>query len=125
MMKTLFVSFSCQSDNSGLEYFPKPIGRHRSGLGFVFSDSGTSEVAYMFCGVNSFSSFIQYFLSTVNLLSVEKHVRNELKDTKVPTVPAIRTGQDRNLFCRFWSGRLGNPKATFYYIHFKFVCCLS
>ena len=97
MMKTLFVSFSCQSDNSELEYFPRPIGKRRSGLGFILSDSATSGFASMLCGVNSFSSFFQYFLSTVSLLSVEKHARNELKDTKVPTVSAIRTGQDRNM----------------------------
>jgi len=33
-------------------------------------------------------------LSSALLVSVEKHTRNTLKDTPVPTVPAIRTGQD-------------------------------
>lgn len=63
MMATLFESFSTQSDNSELEYYPKSVGTIRSGLGFVF------------------------------LLSVEKHARNTLKNTPFPTVPAIRTGQ--------------------------------
>lgn len=35
-----------------------------------------------------------YFLSSAFLVSVEKHYRNTLKNTKLPTVPATRTGQD-------------------------------
>ena len=33
-------------------------------------------------------------LSSAFLISIGKHARNTLKDTKVPAVPAIRTGQD-------------------------------
>lgn len=80
MMKTLFVSFSCQRDNSVLEYFPKSIGNNRSGLGFILCNTPK-----------------QYFLSTFDLLPVEKHARNKTKDTHVPTVTAIRTGQGRLL----------------------------
>jgi len=39
------------------------------------------------------------FLSSALLVSVGKHVRNTLKDTTVPAVPAIRTGQDLYQLC--------------------------
>ena len=36
----------------------------------------------------------KYFLSSAFLVFFEEHNRNMLKDTNLPTVPAIRTGQD-------------------------------
>lgn len=45
--------------------------------------------------ISLFESYIgYYFLSSDFLVSVEKHYRNTLKNTLLPTVPAIRTGQD-------------------------------
>ena len=45
--------------------------------------------------ISLFESYIgYYFLSSDFLVSVEKHYRNTLKNTKLPTVPATRTGQD-------------------------------
>ena len=45
--------------------------------------------------ISLFESYIgYYFLSSDILVSVEKHYRNTLKNTLLPTVPAIRTGQD-------------------------------
>ncbi len=52
---------------------PKSAYAERPGLGFGFN------------GLDLSSAF---------LISVGKHARNTLKDTKVPAVPAIRTGQD-------------------------------
>jgi hypothetical protein len=52
----------------------KPASAERPGLEFVF--------------------FGHYFLSSAFLVSVGKHNRNTLKNTMLPTVPAIRTGQD-------------------------------
>lgn len=46
-----------------------------------------------------FESYIgYYFLSSAFLVSFEKHYRNTLKNTALPTVPAIRSGQD-HFFC--------------------------
>lgn len=53
--------------------YSKPAYAERPGLEFVFHG--------------------YYFLSSAILVSVEKHNRNTLKNTKLPTVPAIRTGQ--------------------------------
>ena len=80
---TLFASFSSQiqSTDSDLNTFPKPAYESGPGLGICFGHCNNSK---------------QYFLSSALLVSVEKHNRNTLKDTKVPAVPAIRTGQDQN-----------------------------
>lgn len=51
---------------------PKSAYAERPGLGFGFN------------GLDLSSAF---------LISIGKHARNTLKDTKVPAVPAIRTGQ--------------------------------
>ena len=82
---SLFVSFSSQiqSKDSDLNTIPKSALDGEAGLG-IFVGNG------VFCK--------QYFLSSALLVSVEKHNRNTLKDTKVPAVPAIRTGQDQNSF---------------------------
>lgn len=54
--------------------YSKPALAERPGLGFFFHG--------------------KYFLSSALLIFFEEHTRNTLKDTIVPTVPAIRTGQD-------------------------------
>lgn len=74
-MINLFASFSDM---------PKPAFAEWPGLGLVFHG--------------------KYFLSSALLVTFEKHTRNTLKDTNVPTVPATRTGQD-HLF--FFGIRLG------------------
>ena len=107
MMKTLFVSFFRQSDNSVPEYSPKPIGKTRSGLGFV-----------------CYKYPIQYFLSTLGL-TVEKHVRSSLGNPGTLTVPAIRTGQGFHVNVALDPDGWKILRATFCYIDFKFVCCLS
>lgn len=108
VMRTLFVSFSRQSDNSVLEYIPKPVGKNRSGLGIILINGLT-----------------QYFLSTVRIKSVEKHTRNSSGNPGASIVTAIRTDQGchANVALDRTVGK--NWKATFYYIDFKFVCCLS
>ena len=64
-MTTLFATYS---------NIPEPACAERPGPGVVFHG--------------------KYFLSSALLVTFEKHTRNMLKDTNVPTVPAIRTGQD-------------------------------
>ena len=63
--------------------YSKPALAERPGLGLFFHG--------------------KYFLSSALLVTFEKHNRNTLKDTTVPTVPAIRTGQDLS----FYGIRLG------------------
>ena len=71
---TLFASFSSQIAHSEMDKRPKPACAERSGLGFILR--------------------VHKLLSSALLVSFGKHTRNTLKDTKVPAVPAIRTGQD-------------------------------
>lgn len=68
-MTTLFATSS---------NIPEPTCAERPGSGVVFHG--------------------KYFLSSALLVAFEKHTRNTLKDTNVPTVPAIRTGQDHLFF---------------------------
>ena len=56
---------------------PKPACAERPGLGLILR--------------------VHKLLSSALLVSFGKHTRNTLKDTKVPAVPAIRTGQDLSL----------------------------
>lgn len=70
---TLFASFSSQIAHSEMDKRPKPACAERSGLGFILR--------------------VHKLLSSALLVSFGKHTRNTLKDTKVPAVPAIRTGQ--------------------------------
>lgn len=74
---TLFASFSSQIAHSEMDKRPKPACAERSGLGFILR--------------------VHKLLSSALLVSFGKHTRNTLKDTKVPAVPAIRTGQDLSL----------------------------
>lgn len=75
---TLFASFSFQTNNSDLDHSPKPAFAERPGLGLDLR--------------------VHKKLSSALLVPVGKHPRNTLKDTKVPAVSAIRTGQDPLLF---------------------------
>lgn len=75
---SLFASFSLQSNHSEMNKRPKPAFAERPGLGFVFHG--------------------KELLSSALLISIEIHTRNTLKDTKVPAVPATRSGQD-HVFC--------------------------
>ncbi len=75
---TLFASFSFQTNNSDLDHSPKPAFAERPGLGLDLR--------------------VHKKLSSALLVPVGKHPRNTLKDTKVPAVSAIRTGQDLLLF---------------------------
>lgn len=74
---TLFASFSFQTNNSDLDHSPKPAFAERPGLGLDLR--------------------VHKKLSSALLVPVGKHPRNTLKDTKVPAVSAIRTGQDLSL----------------------------
>ena len=79
--------------------------------------------------ISLFESYIgYYFLSSDFLVSVEKHYRNTLKNTLLPTVPAIRTGQDRKR-CSAGPDPDGwtYTKAMQYLIHTSnlFVACLK
>lgn len=72
-MMTLFASSPSQNNKSDLNNIAKPACAERVGLVIVAHG--------------------KYFLSSALLIFVEEHPRNTLKDTKVLTVPAIRTGQ--------------------------------
>lgn len=77
ILNTLFASFSSQIAHSEMDKRPKPACAERPGLGFILR--------------------VHKLLSSALLVSFGKHTRNTLKDTKVPAVPAIRTGQDLSL----------------------------
>ena len=95
LIETLFVSFSRWIGYFQLEGIPRSAGANRSGLGVSLFRLEATGIAERLSRIRSAFGF-QYFSSTKNLSTVEKHVRNKLQDTKDPTVPAIRTGQDRN-----------------------------